>query len=74
MKFGLTGHFPDVLWDGYFNQSKLVNGKMPQNLRICINNGALDVLNADGNNNSKTNRQNQHNSEGHAAFGVPALA
>jgi len=45
--YGLGGHFPDVLWDGYSDPKDLVNGLPPANDRICIQdiNG---VLNADG--------------------------
>jgi len=46
--FGLNGSFPDILWDGYKNTEKLVNGKMPSESKICINNGDVEVLNADG--------------------------
>jgi len=46
--FGVGGHFPDVLWDGYFDKSKLVNGKIDPALAICVDNGAAGVLNADG--------------------------
>ena len=53
LKFGLTGSFPHVLFDGYVDADKLVDGKMPDDLRICINNGELDVLNADGPNKYK---------------------
>jgi parallel beta-helix repeat protein len=46
--FGLSGHFPDVLWDGYQDSKNLVNGQPPTEERICIQNGDIDVLNADG--------------------------
>ena len=45
--FGLTGRFPDVLWDGYFNKALLVGGQMPNAARICINNGAAGIANVD---------------------------
>ena len=46
--FGLGGHFPDVLWDGYVNPAKLdANGKLKPEFGICVNNGAAQVLNAD---------------------------
>ncbi|HJV03555.1 MAG TPA: parallel beta-helix domain-containing protein [Burkholderiaceae bacterium] len=45
--YGLTGHLPDVLWDGYVDTKLLVNGKLPAEARICIQDG-VDVLNADG--------------------------
>jgi parallel beta-helix repeat protein len=46
--FGLNGHFPDILWDGYRDEKNLVNGVQPADERICIKNGAVVVLNADG--------------------------
>src|SRR5690606_4905351 len=47
-KFGPTGRFPDILWDGYVNPKKLVNGQLPADLRICIDNGDAGILNVDG--------------------------
>jgi parallel beta-helix repeat protein len=46
--FGLNGHFPDILWDGYRDEKNLVNGMPPAEERICIKNGSVVVLNADG--------------------------
>lgn len=46
--FGLSGRFPDILWDGYFNKALLVGGEMPLAKRICINNGTAGLVNADG--------------------------
>ncbi len=46
--FGLSGHFPDILWDGYVDKKNLVDGVPPADERICIQNGAVEVLNADG--------------------------
>ncbi|WP_026147764.1 parallel beta-helix domain-containing protein [Robiginitomaculum antarcticum] len=46
--YGLTGRFPDVLWDGFKNDAKMVDGKMPEAMRICINNGDTMMINADG--------------------------
>ena len=46
--FGLGGHFPDILWDGYRDERHLVNGQPPAAERICVSNGAAIVLNADG--------------------------
>ena len=48
MMFGLTGRFPDVLWDGYYNDKLTVADGMPSAHRICINNGDIGILNADG--------------------------
>lgn len=44
--FGPTGRIPDVLWDGYYDADKLVDGVMPEDLRICVS--GADILNADG--------------------------
>ena len=51
--FGLNGSFPDVLWDGYVDTRKMVDGKLPDALRICINNGGAGIINADLGNGSK---------------------
>ena len=45
--FGLGGHFPDVLWDGYADPKGLVNGLPPADDRICIQD-VSGVLDADG--------------------------
>ena len=45
--YGLNGHFPDVLWDGFVNKERKVDGK-PAGPGICIDNGAAAMLNADG--------------------------
>jgi len=45
--YGLSGHFPDVLWDGYSDPKDLVNGLPPAGDRICIQD-VNGVLNADG--------------------------
>ena len=45
--YGVSGKFPDVLWDGYVDSKTLVNGLPPDGDRICIQ-GADGVLNADG--------------------------
>ncbi|MEP6506101.1 MAG: parallel beta-helix domain-containing protein, partial [Betaproteobacteria bacterium] len=42
--FGLTGHFPDVLWDGYVDASRPDVAEE----RICVDATASGVLNADG--------------------------
>jgi parallel beta-helix repeat protein len=46
--FGVNGHFPDVLWDGFVDTSKLVDGKIDPARAICVDNGDSGVLNADG--------------------------
>ncbi|WP_266171007.1 parallel beta-helix domain-containing protein [Dyella subtropica] len=50
--YGLTGHFPDVLWDGYADTKTLVDGLPPANDRICIQD-VSGVLSADGPNGYK---------------------
>ena len=50
--YGLTGHFPDVLWDGYVDKEHLVDGLPPAGDRICIQD-VSGVLNADGPNGYK---------------------
>ncbi|MDH4583650.1 hypothetical protein E8F20_17490 [Pseudomonas sp. BN415] len=52
-KFGLNGRLPDILWDGYVNPVKLVSGKLPTELGICVDNGAATLVNVDGPNNFK---------------------
>lgn len=45
--FGVGGRFPPVLWDGYLDAAKLVDGRLPADKAICVQ-GAGGVLNADG--------------------------
>jgi len=47
--FGLTGHFPDVLWDGY------VKGE-DKDAKICIQEDDVEVINADLPNGTKNPR------------------
>ena len=44
--FGLTGSFPDIIWDGYVNPDSLGNdGKLLAELAICIDNeGAVSMV------------------------------
>jgi parallel beta-helix repeat protein len=51
--FGINGHFPDILWDGYVDAKNQVNGLPPAEERICVRNGGVEVLNADGPNKYK---------------------
>jgi parallel beta-helix repeat protein len=44
LMFGLNGHFPDVIWDGYVDTKK----PMAPEDRLCVRNGNVQVLNADG--------------------------
>ncbi len=54
LKFGPTGALPDILWDGYADKTKYVDGNPAPNDRICIQNGAdVKMLNADGPNGFK---------------------
>ncbi len=48
MMFGADGRLPDIIWDGYYDESKHVDGDMPAPLRICIDNGEAGILNANG--------------------------
>jgi parallel beta-helix repeat protein len=45
---GPMGRLPDVLWDGYVDGAKLVDGQVPEALRICLDNGEAGIVNADG--------------------------
>lgn len=45
--FGLTGHFPNVLWDGFVDTKAQVDGRYPPELRICVQSDS-EVLNVDG--------------------------
>ena len=44
---GPLGRLPDVLWDGYVDDAKLVDGALPEALRICVQNDEARVLNVD---------------------------
>ena len=46
--FGLNGRLPEVLWDGYVAKERLVNGKLPPGLGICVDNGDIGIVNVDG--------------------------
>ena len=45
--FGADGRLPDIIWDGYVDDAKMVDGVMPDSLKICIDNGDVGILNAD---------------------------
>lgn len=45
--FGADGRLPDIIWDGYVDDAKMVDGAMPDALKICIDNGDVGILNAD---------------------------
>jgi parallel beta-helix repeat protein len=51
--FGLNGRLPEVLWDGYVAKERLVNGRLPADRAICIDNGGIGVVNVDGPNKYK---------------------
>ena len=46
--FGEAGALPAILWDGYVDAAKLVDGALPDGLRICVDDGPVQLLNADG--------------------------
>ena len=46
--FGENGRLPDIIWDGFIDKKKFVNGQMPADLRICVDNGDASVLNVNG--------------------------
>ncbi len=51
--YGFKGHLPDILWDGFVNKDRQVDGK-PAGPAICVRNGKAAVLNADGPNKYKS--------------------
>ena len=53
LKFGPLGALPDVLWDGFVDPAKLVGGALPDAMRICLQNGAAELINVDGPNGFK---------------------
>jgi len=48
LKFGPTGSFPDILWDGFIDSSKFVDGQPKPEDRICVMNEGVKIFNADG--------------------------
>ncbi len=46
--YGINGHFPDILWDGFVDTKTLVDGLPPAADRLCVSNGDVGVLNVDG--------------------------
>ena len=59
LKLALTGplgRLPDVLWDGYVDEEKLVDGALPANLSICVAQEGVKILNVDGPNGNKNPR------------------
>jgi parallel beta-helix repeat protein len=54
--FGPLGAIPDVLWDGYVDPKKLVDGALPAELKLCVQNDGAEVLNVDAQNEFKNPR------------------
>ncbi|MBB5212885.1 parallel beta-helix domain-containing protein [Microbulbifer hydrolyticus] len=52
-KFGLTGSMPDILWDGAIDSAKMVDGELPEGLKLCIENEGVGIVNVDVQNNYK---------------------
>ena len=51
--FGLTGSFPDIIWDGYVNPENTGDdGKLRAEFAICVDNGNAEVMNVDLGNDS----------------------
>ncbi len=44
---GFSGSFPDVLWDGYYNKDRTVDGQPASGPQICLED-VSGVINADG--------------------------
>ncbi len=49
-EFGLNGSLPDILWDGVVNPEKLVDGELPEQYRLCIDNEDASIINVDAGN------------------------
>ncbi len=45
--FGMDGRFPDILWDGFYDEAKMKDGVMPDDLRLCVMNGEAEMINVD---------------------------
>lgn len=48
LMFSEEGRLPDIIWDGFVDEAKMVDGVMPDALKICIDNGDVGILNANG--------------------------
>jgi parallel beta-helix repeat protein len=57
--FGEDGHLPDIVWDGVVDPAKLIDGKLPDALALCVGKDGATVLNADGGNNYAAPRLEQ---------------
>lgn len=72
--FGPAGRIPDVLWDGYADPAKRVDGALPEALRICLGEGP-ELLDVDGPNGYKAPRlATPAHRCAHAALPAVALA
>ncbi|MCB1644296.1 MAG: right-handed parallel beta-helix repeat-containing protein [Pseudomonadales bacterium] len=45
--FGENGTLPDIIWDGFVDEAKMVDGALPAELGICIANGDATFVNVD---------------------------
>ena len=54
--FGPTAALPDVLWDGFVDPAKMVDGVLPATLKICVQNDGVEILDFDGRNDNKAPR------------------
>ncbi len=45
--FGPEGALPEILWDGFVDPQKTVDGALPEDKRICVNNGDALIINVD---------------------------
>ncbi len=61
-RYGLSGHFPDILWDGATNPALVENGHLPASLAICVPDEEVVILNVDLVNDYRniTEDMNQH--------------
>ncbi len=41
------GALPDVLWDGFSDPAKQIDGATPAALRVCVDNEGAEVINVD---------------------------
>ena len=46
-RYGASGRFPDVLWDGIVNEELLIDGSLPSERLICIPDEDVVMLNID---------------------------
>lgn len=48
--FGEEGSLPDVVWDGFVDPAKMIDGKLPAGLMLCVSNGDVEIVNVDASN------------------------